>query len=116
MRPSELSELRTLADYTEWARAYDPQQRRTCESIPNGRSATSASQIVSNVDVIGLGCYCEYIGMPHLWVRYGVQQTGLNGIAMVGRTVGNDYLAGQKTPVARLYVAQISNGSSRVAL
>lgn len=112
MRPAVPSELQILTDYTAWARAYDPQQRPTYEYIPNGRSATSVSQIVSNVDVIGLGCYCEYIGMPHPWVRYVLQEAGLNGIAIAGSTVGNDYLAGQKTPVAVLYVAQITEANT----
>lgn len=112
MRPFEVSELQLLGDYTAWTRAYDPQQRPTYEYTPNGRSATSISQLAPSVDVIGVGCYCEYIGMPHAWVRYVVQEVGLRAIAMAGKTVGNNHLAGQKTPVAVLYCAQIANGNT----
>ena len=44
--------------------------------------------------------------MPHAWVRYKIQQSGLQGIALAGKTVGTNYLAGQKTPVAVLYCAE----------
>jgi hypothetical protein len=111
MQPGLTSELQILSNYTAWTRAYDPMQRPTYEYTPNGWGASTISQIVSNVDVIGLGCYCEYIGMPHAWVRY-VVQNGLNSIALAGKTVGNDYLAGQKTPVAVLYCARLSDGNT----
>jgi Leucine-rich repeat (LRR) protein len=45
--------------------------------------------------------------MPHAWVRYVVQEAGLKGIAMAGATAGNNYLSGQKTPVAVLCCAEI---------
>ena len=64
------------------------------------------------MDVIGLSCYCEFIGMPHAWVRYKVQEAGLHGIALAGKTVGNDYLAGQKTPLAVLYCAKAAGVNS----
>jgi hypothetical protein len=100
------SELQLLGDYTAWTHMFDMQHRPTYEYVPNGRGASEVSRLAPNVDVIGLGCYCEYIGMPHAWVRYVMQETGLKGIAMAGRLVGNDYVAGQSTPVAVLYVAQ----------
>jgi hypothetical protein len=61
------------------------------------------------VDVIGISCYCEYIGMPHAWVRYKLQQSGAHGVALAGKTLGRNYLAGQKTLIAVLYCATNSN-------
>jgi hypothetical protein len=106
------SEVQILSDYLTWTRIYDPQQRPTYEYFPNGTSAYAISRLAPNVDVLGLGCYCEYIGMPHAWVRYSVQNAGLNGIASAGKTVGNDYLNGQKTLVAVLYCARLTDGNT----
>jgi hypothetical protein len=112
MRSWMPTELQLLGDYTSWTRANDPQQRPTFEYTPNNRAASEISHIVPTVDVIGLSCYCEFIGMPHAWVRYKVQEAGLHGIALAGKTAGNDYLAGQKTPVAVLYCAKAAGVNS----
>jgi len=114
LQPGLAGEQQILNNYRAWTRAYDPQKRPIYMYTPNGTRATEISQIAPYVDVIGLGCYCEYIGMPHAWVRYVMQEAGLKGIAMAGATAGNNYLAGQKTPVAVLYCAKVSDGNTNL--
>jgi len=91
-RPWSVHELKLLRDYTAWTR--------------NNRNAAEISRIIPNVDIIGLSCYCEEMRMPHAWVRYKIQEAGLHGIALAGTTVGQDYLHGQKIPIAVLYCAK----------
>jgi hypothetical protein len=105
------SELKLLGDYTAWTRLYDPAQHPTYEYTPNNRNATEISHIAPMVDVIGISCYCEYINMPHAWVRYKVEESGRHGLALAGKTQGSDYLGGQKTLVAVLYCAVSNNGA-----
>jgi hypothetical protein len=106
MRPWMESELKLLGDYTALTRANDPQRRPTYEYTPNNRNAAQIAGVVPRVDIIGLSCYCEAYHMPHAWVRYKVQESGLHGIALAGATPGGDYLHGQKIPVAVLYCAK----------
>jgi hypothetical protein len=105
-RPWSPHELKLLRDYTAWTRVYDPARRPTYEYTPNNRNAAQIAPIVPTVDVIGLSCYCEEMRMPHAWVRYKIEEAGLHGIALAGATVGQDYLHGQKIPVAILYCAR----------
>lgn len=104
-RPWSAHEVQMLQDYTTWTRHYDPARRPTYEYTPNNRNAATISHIVPTVDIIGLSCYCEEMRMPHAWVRYKIQEAGLHGIALAGAAVGNDYLHGEKMPVAILYCA-----------
>jgi hypothetical protein len=106
MRPWSPRELKVLTDYTAWTRAGDPARRPTYEYTPNNRNAAELARIVPNVDILGVSCYCEEMRMPHAWVRYKIQETGLHGIALAGATVGADYLRGQKIPVAILFCAK----------
>ena len=63
------------------------------------------------MDVVGVSCYCEDMGMPHAWVRYKLQQVGAGGAALAGDVIGSNYIAGQKTLVAVLSIAQFTNNS-----
>lgn len=105
-RPWSAREVNLLKDYTACTRVNDPARRPTYEYTPNNRNAEQISHLVPTVDIIGLSCYCEELGMPHAWVRYKIQESGLHGIALAGDTVGPDYLHGQKIPVAILYCAK----------
>jgi autotransporter-associated beta strand protein len=100
------SEATLMKNYLSWMRLYDPAQRPNYEYTPNYFADTDMSGVANYVDVIGVSCYCEADSMPHAWVRYKMQQVGGNGTALAGKTIGANYLAGQKTLVAVLYDAQ----------
>lgn len=106
MRPWVTNDMKLLQDYTAWTRLSDPQRRPTYEYTPNTRTAAQLAAIVPGADVLGVSCYCEDVQMPHAWVRYKIEESGLHGIALAGATVGKDYLAGQKTSIAVLYCAK----------
>ena len=110
MKPNNYTSERNLVrDYVAWTRLYDPAQRPVYEYTPNYFANTDLNGVASYVDVIGVSCYCEGVGMPHAWVRYKLQTVGAGGVALAGKTLGSNYLAGQKTLVAILYAAQDTN-------
>lgn len=111
MEPFYPSETNLLHDYTDWTRLYDPARRPTYEYTENSVNDSTMKGIIPYADVIGVSCYCEDMGMPHAWVRYKLQQAGLGGAALAGAVVGSNYLAGQKTLVAVLSIAQFTNNS-----
>jgi len=112
VRPWRAPEMRMVADYTAATRRFDPLRRPTYEYTPNHRDGPTVARTITNVDVVGLSCYCEATHMPHAWVRYKVQEAGIHAIKLAGATVGPDYLHGQKTPVAILYCAQDKKGDA----
>jgi len=111
MFPWYPSETNLLNNYTAWTRLYDPQQRPTCEYTENSFNDADVSGVIRYVDVVGISCYCEELGMPHAWVRYKLQQAGAGGAALAGKTLGGNYLAGQKTLVAVLSIARFTANS-----
>jgi hypothetical protein len=111
MRSWEPSEVQLLHDYRAWVRLYDTNgPRPTYEYTPNNRIPSTQLGVVSNVDIIGASAYCEAAGQPHAWVRYKVSESGVHAVALVGATLGSNYLAGQKTVVGVLYLADPSTG------
>ncbi|HTV41854.1 MAG TPA: Ig-like domain repeat protein [Candidatus Sulfotelmatobacter sp.] len=110
MLPWYSSETNILADYTAWTRLYDPRQRPTYEYVENSFAETNFAAVIPYVDVIGVSCYCEELGMPHAWVRYKLQQAA-QGVALAGKTIGSNYPGGQKTLMAILSIAQFTNNS-----
>jgi autotransporter-associated beta strand protein len=109
LNPSVPGELHVLSDYSQWTRLYDPSQRPNFDYQPNDATDTRISQVAPYLDIIGLGCYCEAVNQPHAWVRYRIQQAGLHGVALAGKTQGSNYLSGQKTVMAVLYCALPTN-------
>jgi hypothetical protein len=55
--------------------------------------------IVPYIDVVPSSVYPTYQGEPYAWVRFRNEET-LSAISSAGCTVGRNYAAGQKTPVA----------------
>jgi autotransporter-associated beta strand protein len=111
MRSWMPAEVRLLKDYRAWIQLYDTNGRRpTYEYTPNDRITSTQIGVVTNVDIIGTSCYCEAQGQPHAWVRYKVQQAGVQAVLAGGCTLGSNYLAGQKTVMAVLYCADAGNG------
>jgi len=105
LRYSVLSERQELTNYVAWTRLYDPLKRPTYEYQANHVTATQISQIITNADIVAVGAYAEYAGMPHAWVRYRVQDVGVKGVTLAGRMQGSNYLSGQKIVIAVLYAA-----------
>jgi autotransporter-associated beta strand protein len=111
MRSWKPTEVQLLKDYRAWVQLYDTNGRRpTYEYTPSDRIPTDQLGVVSNVDLVGTACYCEAYSQPHAWVRYKVAQSGVYAVALAGATLGSNYLAGQKTVVAVLYLADPGNG------
>ncbi len=111
MRSWKPSEVQLLKDYRAWIKLYDTNgPRPTYEYTPNSRIPSTQLGVVSNVDIIGVGAYCETMSQPHAWVRYKVAEAGVHAVALVGATLGSNYLAGQKTVVGVLYLADPDNG------
>ncbi len=111
MRSWKPSEVQLLRDYRAWVRLYDTNgPRPTYEYTPNNRIPATQIGVVSNVDIVGTSCYCEAAGQPHAWVRYKVAESGVHAVALAGATIGSNYLSGQKTVVAVLYLADPGNG------
>lgn len=111
MRSWQPTEVQLLRDYRAWVQLFDAGRRPTYEYTPNSRTATNQIGVVTNVDIVAVGCYCEAAGQPHAWVRYKVQEAGLHAVQLGGRTIGSNYLSGQKTVVADLYCATNSSGT-----
>jgi len=103
-------QMQVLSNYTAWSRLYDPEKRPTYEYTENTMAATDIASIITNVDIVAMSCYCEAMQMPHAWVRYKVQDSGIEGAVMAGKTLGSNYLSGQKTVIADLYCATNSTG------
>ena len=103
------TETNLLGNYLTWTRQYDPQQRPCYEYTENSFTAADMSKIIIYSDIVAVSCYCEQINMPHAWVRYKLQQVGAGGAALAGKTLGPNYLAGQKTLIGDLSIAEYPN-------
>ncbi len=104
-------EIGVLSDYTAWTRAYDPQKRPTYETIPNQRGMTHFTAAAA-ADVIGALPFGEATQpMPNAWIRYRMQDCCVAGIKQAGKTIGTNYLAGEKLPVAVLFFGKEPDGS-----
>ena len=111
MRSWKASEVKLLKDYRAWVRLYDTNgPRPTFEYTPNARTTSSQIGVVTNLDIIGVGAYCEAANQPHAWVRYKVQEAGIHAVTLGGCAIGSNYLSNQKTVVAVLYLADPGNG------
>jgi autotransporter-associated beta strand protein len=111
MRSWKPTEVQLLKDYRAWVQLYDTNSPRpTFEYTPNARTLTNQLGVVSNVDIVGVSCYCEFASQPHAWVRYKVAEAGVHAVALAGATLGSNYLAGQKTVVGVLYLADPGTG------
>jgi autotransporter-associated beta strand protein len=112
MRSWKPTEVQLLKDYRAWVRLYDTNgPRPTYEYTPNHRYTATQIGVVTNVDIVGTSCYCEAANQPHAWVRYKVAEAGVHAVTLGGKAIGSNYLAGQETVVAVLYLADPGNGS-----
>lgn len=82
-------------------REIDPLQRPNFMYIPTHYTPASIAKYVPHLDIIGAGGYVEYHHMPRPWIRYRVESE-IDAIHRAGHEVGQDYLAGQRTPIAIL--------------
>ncbi len=82
-------------------RELDPMQRPNFMYMPTHSGAARIAHDAPNLDIIGCGAYTDYAHQPRSWIRYAIERE-IDGIERAGFEVGQDYLAGQKTPIAVL--------------
>ncbi len=82
-------------------RELDPLQRPNFMYIPTHYTAEAIAKYVPHFDIIGAGGYVEYHHMPRAWIRWRIEAE-IDGIRRAGHEVGQDYLNGQRTPIAVL--------------
>ncbi len=90
-----------LVRMSELTRELDPLQRPNYMYMPTHITAERVARDALYLDIIGCGGYTEYHHMPRPWTRYAIERE-IEGIRQAGFEVGQDYLAGQKTPIAVL--------------
>ena len=90
-----------LVRMSELTRELDPMQRPNYMYMPTHITAARVAMDAPWLDIIGCGGYTEYHHMPRPWMRYAIERE-IEGIARAGFEVGQDYLVGQKTPIAVL--------------
>ena len=94
-------EQEMLVRMSELTRELDPMQRPNYMYMPTHVTAARIARDAPHLDIIGCGAYTEYHHMPRPWIRYAIERE-VEGIRQAGFEVGQDYLAGQKTPIAVL--------------
>ncbi len=90
-----------LVRMSELTREIDPMQRPNYMYMPTHITAARIARDAPWLDIIGCGGYTEYHHMPRPWIRYAIERE-IEGIRQAGFEVGQDYLAGEKTPIAVL--------------
>ncbi len=95
------NEMALIANYCKWTRRYDPRKRPNYMYIPGHYTIKGVVKYVPHLDIVPASVYTTYSGMPHAWVRWRMETT-VKAIGVAGYTIGDDYLKGQKTPVAAL--------------
>ncbi|MGD9496715.1 MAG: hypothetical protein AB7Y46_10470 [Armatimonadota bacterium] len=101
LRYWEPTEAEMLARMSQLTRELDPMQRPNYMYMPTHVTAARIATDAPHLDIIGCGAYTEYHHMPRAWIRYAIERE-IEGIRRAGFEVGQDYLAGQKTPIAVL--------------
>lgn len=94
-------EFAIVTRYAEWTRRYDPRRRPITMYIPSHYGPGGVAEYVPYLDVIPATVYTRYAEQPHAWARWRVEST-LEAIRMAGASIGRDYLAGEKWPIAIL--------------
>jgi len=79
-------------------RELDPQQRPNFMYFPNHYTAAAMARYVPSLDIIGAGVYVDSVGLPRPWVRWRIEAE-IEAIQRAGHEVGQDYLAGERTPI-----------------
>lgn len=95
------SEWEMVQRMPQLTRELDPLQRPNYMYIPTHYTPESIAKYVPYLDIIGAGGYVEYHHMPRPWIRYRIEGE-IAAIRMAGHEVGQDYLNGQRTPIAVL--------------
>lgn len=90
-----------LARMSQMTREIDPMQRPNYMYMPTHVTAERIAMDAPHLDIIGCGAYTEYHHMPRSWIRYAIERE-IEGIRQAGFEVGQDYLSGEKTPIAVL--------------
>jgi len=81
-----------------WTRIYDPNRRPNFMYIPGHYDSEAIAKYVPYLDIIGAGCYTEYVHQPRAWVRWRIESE-IDAIHQAGFKVGQNYLDGEKTPI-----------------
>lgn len=79
-------------------RELDPLQRPNFMYFPNHYTAAAMARYVPSLDIIGAGVYVDSVGLPRSWVRWRIEAE-IEAIERAGHEVGQDCLAGQRTPI-----------------
>jgi hypothetical protein len=98
----------------QMTREIDPMQRPNFMYMPTHITPARIAHDAPNFDIIGVGGYTEYHHMPHSWIRYAIERE-IEGIERAGFEVGQDYLAGEKTPIAILQQFYNSEGMDLIS-
>jgi hypothetical protein len=94
-------EMAIIRDYGQATRQFDPAKRPNYMYLPGHYPDSDVAHYVPHLDLICASVYTTYSLMPHAWVRWRMEST-VRAIEMAGATIGANYLAGEKTPVAVL--------------
>ncbi len=84
-----------------WTRRFDPQQRPNAIWIPDYFTESQIGQHAAYIDLFITGVYPEWAHQPRAWARWRME-TVISGLEKAGYTIGRDWKAGQKTPMATL--------------
>jgi hypothetical protein len=102
-------EFTMVQNLSQSVRKYDPRRRPIFMYLPGHYSAEQVARYVPFLDVIGAGAYTEYMDMPRAWVRYRIELL-FAAIEAAGCKPGNNYLKGEKMPLAILMLFSGKNG------
>ncbi len=91
----------TFQTWSTAARTRDPLRRPVYEYIPGFLTIDRVEEYVPWVDIVAGTSYAHYAGIPRAAVRYQVGRA-TTAIRRAGYVVGDDYAAGEKTPIAVL--------------
>ncbi|MEM1217207.1 MAG: T9SS type A sorting domain-containing protein [Bacteroidota bacterium] len=95
------NEFEIVQDYTAWTRQYDPLRRPTYMYIPGHYDVGGVEPYVPYLDILPASCYPQWQEWPHAYVRWSVERTQ-QAVAEQGYTLGDNYLADEKTVMAIL--------------
>jgi len=90
-----------VTNLSAWTRELDPRRRPNYMYLPGHYGPEAIARYVPYLDIIGTGCYTEYVHQPRSWVRWRIE-TQIEAIERAGFTVGRDYLHGQRVPIGVL--------------
>lgn len=105
------SEMDIVKNYSTWTRKYDHGKHPNYMYIPGNYDKTDIENYVDYLDIIPASCYPIDMGKPHTYVRYQTERTFF-AIAARSKTIGKNYLNGEKTVMSILELFGNGNGMS----